>query len=158
MKIIVLILSLIPLMAQARLISKCGTYYAEGFYTEIESTLHNREKKKVILLERGSNSEIKFFISNPNVSTLIPDTHIGVNFKLKLKFVSSCYYHCEGEIVEVLEPIDPFEAPKAFLYPRPTPIKGTEIACLPNSFEDRQPNGEKEMKPKPTKAKTKRKN
>lgn len=158
MKTILIILFLLPIIAQARVINKCGTYYAEGYYTEIESNLHNREKKRVILLERGSNSEIKFFISNPNISSLIPDTHLGVNFKLKLKFISSCYYHCEGEIVEVLEPIDPFEPPRAFLNPRPSPIKGTEIACLPNSFEDRQPNGEKEMKPIPNKEKTKRKN
>lgn len=137
--------------AQARLMSKCGIYYAEGYYTEVESHVHGREKKKVILLERGSMSEINFYISDANISKLIPDTHVGVNFKLKLKFISSCDYHCEGEIVEVLEPIDPFEAPKAFLYPRPNPIKGTEIACRPNSFEDRQPSGEKKPESKPIK-------
>jgi hypothetical protein len=133
---------LLPAVSQARLINKCGTYYAEGYYTEIESTLHSRQKKKVILLERGSNSEIRFFISNPDIQKLIPDSHLGVNFKLKLKFESSCFYACEGKIVEVIQPLDPFQSPKPFLYPRPTPIAGTEVQCKSNSFEDieREPN------------------
>ena len=136
MKKIFLILFLMPLVAQARLINKCGTYYAEGYYTEIESPLHNRQKKRVILLERGSNSEIKFFISNPDIQKLIPDNHLGVNFKLKLKFESSCFYACEGIVVEVIEPLDPFQAPQSFLFPRPTPLKGAEVQCQLNSFED----------------------
>lgn len=136
---------LLPAVSQARLINKCGTYYAEGYYTEIESPLHNRQKKKVILLERGSNSEIKFFVSNPDIQKLIPYSHLGVNFKLKLKFESSCFYACDGKIIEVMEPLDPFRSPKPFLNPRPTPIAGTEVKCKPNSFEDieGEPNGVK---------------
>lgn len=132
---LILILSL-PAIANARLIDKCGTYYAEGYYTEIESNLHNGQKKRVILLERGSNSEIKFYISNSNISKSIPDTHLGVNFKLKLLFTSSCWYACEGNVVEAIEPLDPYQSPRPFLFPRPHPIKGTEIECKPNTFED----------------------
>jgi hypothetical protein len=144
-KLFLFLLFLMPLISEARLINKCGTYYAEGYYTEIESNLHSRQKKKVILLERGTNSEIKFFISNSDIQKLIPDTHIGVNFKLKINFDSSCFYACEGKIVEVIEPIDPFQEPKPFLNPRPSPINGTEVKCKPNSFEDveREPTSEK---------------
>lgn len=135
---------LLPAVGQARLINKCGTYYAEGYYTEIESNLHNRQKKKVVLLERGTNSEIKFFISNGDIQKLIPDTHLGVNFKLKINFESSCYYACEGKIIEVIEPLEPYQNPKPFLNPRPSPMSGTEVKCKPNSFEDeRQPSSAK---------------
>lgn len=153
MKLFIAIVVILPAIAQARLINKCGLYSADGYYTEIESNLHNRQKKRVILLERGSNSEITFYISNPDITKLIPDTHLGVNFKLKLRFTSSCWYHCEGEVVEVMEPIDPFETSKSFLFPRPIPIKGTESICQPNPFEDevRKPNGMKKEKTKPKK-------
>jgi hypothetical protein len=142
-KFFLTLILLLPVVSQARLIDKCGTYYAEGYYTEIESPLHNRQRNKVILLGRGSHSEIRFFISNPDIQKLIPDSHIGVNFKLKLIFESSCFYACEGKIAEVIEPIDPFQEPKSFLYPRPFPLKNTEVRCKPNSFEDieREPNG-----------------
>jgi hypothetical protein len=148
-KFFLTLILLIPILCQARLINKCGTYYAEGYYTEVESPLHNGQKKKVILLERGTNSEIRFFISNPEFQKLIPNSHLGVNFKLKLTFESSCFYACEGRIAEVIEPIDPFQEPKSFLYPRPSPIKNTEVLCKPNSFEDieRAPS-EVKIKPK----------
>lgn len=144
-KFFLTLILLFPAVSQARLINKCGAYYVEGYYTEIESPLHNRQKKKVILLERGSNSEIKFFISNPDIQKLIPDSHLGVNFKLKLIFQSSCFYACEGKIVEVIEPLDPFQSPKPFIYPRPAPIAGAEVKCKPNSIEDieREANGVK---------------
>ncbi len=142
-KFFLVFILIMPAVSQARLINKCGTYYAEGYYTEIESPLHNKQKKKVILLGRGSDSEIKFFISNPDIQKLIPDSHLGVNFKLKLNFESSCFYACEGKIAEVIEPMDPFQEPKSFLYPRPSPIKNSEVRCKPNSFEDveRETNG-----------------
>lgn len=143
-KIYLLLAILLPLTSQARLIDKCGIYNAEGFYTQIESVLHTNQKKSVILLDRGSRSEIKFYISNDDIQKLIPNTHLGVNFKLKLSFESSCYYACEGKIIEVLEPLDPFENPKSFLNPRPSPIAGTEFKCKHNSFEDeRQPSSAK---------------
>jgi hypothetical protein len=143
---------LIPAVVEARVIDKCGTYYAEGYYTEIKSTLHNGQKKKVVLLERGSNSEIKFFVSNTDIQKLIPDSHLGVNFKLKINFESSCFYACEGRVIEVIEPLDPVQSPKPFLYPRPTPIAGTGVQCKPNSFEDID-RGSNEMKTKTEKKK-----
>ena len=137
MRRLCLLFILIPTLAQAhRLIDRCGVYLAEGYYTEIRSHFHQGKKKRVILLDRGSNSEIKFFVMNQDMSKLIPDTYLGVNLKLKLKFVSSCWHHCEGEVIEILEAIDPFEVPKSFLFPKPNPIRGTNIPCKPNSFED----------------------
>lgn len=124
-------------VTHARTIDKCGTYLAEGYYTEIKSNPHGKEKRRVVVLERGSNSEIRFYISNTNIKKLIPDTHLGVNFRMKLKFASSCWYLCEGEVIEVIEPLDPTQEPRQFLFPRPTPIKGSEIKCQPNSFEDK---------------------
>ena len=126
---------ILPVFSDARLINKCGTYYAEGYYTEIESPLHHNQKKKAVLLERNSNSEIKFFVSNQDIQKLIPDSHIGVNFKMKLNFESSCFYACEGKIIEVIEPLDPFQSTKPFLFPHPSPLNGTEVQCKPNSFE-----------------------
>ena len=142
--LLILALCLAPLTSFARMVNKCGTYYAEGYYTEITSALHGQQKKRVILLDRGTNSEIKFFISNNDIQKLIPDSHLGVNFKLKLIFESSCFYACEGKIAEVIEPMEPFQAPKVFLSPRPSPIVGTEFKCKPNSFEDeREPSSVK---------------
>lgn len=50
MKFLISMILLVPTLSEARLIKKCGTYYAEGYYTEIESNLHNKKKKRVILL------------------------------------------------------------------------------------------------------------
>ncbi|MCK5072558.1 MAG: hypothetical protein KAQ98_03970 [Bacteriovoracaceae bacterium] len=135
MKYLPILVLLACLTAKAKIIDKCGTYYADGYYTEIKSVPHNRETKRVILLERGTDSEIRFYINNKNLKKLIPDTHLGVNFKLKLKFTSQCWYHCEGSIVEVIKPLDPFTPPRPFLFPRPKPIEKTEVKCRRNSIE-----------------------
>lgn len=143
-KLFLILIWIFPLLGEARIINKCGTYYAEGYYTEIVSNLHNQQKKRVILLDRGTNSEIRFFIENSDIQKLIPDTHLGVNFKLKLTFESSCFYACEGKVVEVIEPLEPFQDPKVFLSNHPSPIAGTEFKCKLNSFEDeREPSSVK---------------
>lgn len=120
----------------AELVEKCGNYIAEGYYTEIKSSLHDESKKRVIILNRGSQSEIKFYITNKKMDKLIPDTHLGVNFKLKLKFISKCWYHCEGSLEEVIRPLEPFDHPKLFTYPRPELISGTETKCEKNSIDN----------------------
>ena len=97
---------------EAKPIKTCGVYYAEGFYTEIESPLHKGAKKRVILLDRNSASEIRFFITNKNITKLLSDDLLGTNFKLELKFNSSCFYDCEGEIAKVIGPLDLPQEPK----------------------------------------------
>lgn len=123
--------------AISKVIDRCGIYQAQGYYTEIESVPHNKAKKKVILVERGTDSEITFYINNKKLPDLLPETHLGVNFSLKLKIVSSCWFHCEGEVVEVFGPLDPTAKPAIFLFPRPNLIPGTELKCQSNSMEDR---------------------
>jgi hypothetical protein len=136
MKMVFFVLFILAIRSEAKAINKCGTYQAEGYYTEIVSNFHDKKRKKVILLDRGTNSEIKFFVLNSDIDKLIPITHLGVNFKLKLNFASSCSYACEGKIIEVIQPLSPLENPKPFLSPRPNPIKRTEVKCKPNSIEE----------------------
>lgn len=124
-----------PYLANAFSIEKCGNYKVEGYYTEISSNLHNGQQKKVILLNRNSRSEIIFYIKNKNIEKLIPDTHLRVDFKLTLQFISLCFNHCEGFIKSIEKPLDPFLSPEYFSYFRTKIIRGTEIPCLPNSFE-----------------------
>lgn len=118
----------------SKTIKKCGVYRAEGYYTRIKSVLHNLQMKDVIILNRGSDSEIIFYIHNKNLKKLIPKSHLGVNFKLELSFISQCHYRCEGKIKKVIGPIDPFQEPKQFTYPIPTPLKGTGINCKKSSL------------------------
>lgn len=122
--------------ARGALISECGTYEVEGYYTRIKSRLHGGQTKDVILIERGSNSEIRFFPENSesSLNALIPETHRGVNFRLRLKFASACFYDCTGQLIEVVEPLKPYEIPRPFLSPRPVPIKGTEVKCAPGTL------------------------
>lgn len=110
----------------ARPLDKCGVYDVDAYYL---TPAENKEGKAVFLLNRDSESEIRFYVKNPNIAEIIPDSFVGVNFRLKLRFTVSCYYHCEGRIEEVLGPLDPFQYPRLFFHSRQDPIAGTEIKC-----------------------------
>ena len=113
-------------------VKECGTYPAEGYYDEIVSPDHNDQKKRVFLMNRNSNSEIRVFLLNKNLDKLIPKDHLGTKFKVTLKFVSQCLYRCEAELVDAIEPIDPFDQAKTFNHALPKDRIGPAIACLPN--------------------------
>jgi len=138
MRYLIFLLLFTNSIVKSKLIDRCGNYYVEGYYTKIKSALHDWKNKRVVLIERGTNSEIKFYPQNKNLEKLIPDTLIGVSFKLELKFSSSCWYHCEGEIVKIIAPLEPFTSTQSFLFPKPKPIKGTEKKCLINSIDKRK--------------------
>ena len=101
-------------LAQANLVSRCGVYEVDAFYLKIKSSIYGNKVKRVFLLNRNSDSQVTFNILNKDITRLIPDTYLGVNFRVKLNFVSECNYHCIGEVVEVMTPLSPFQSMRVF--------------------------------------------
>ena len=122
-----------------QIIENCGTYSVQGYYTEIPSLNSKGAKQPVILIERDSQSEIKFVVTNLDKDTKlakkdsrigrIQDLVVGLNYNFKIKFITACWYHCEGEIVEIGEVLDQGIEPEPFLFPYPRPLAGTNIKC-----------------------------
>lgn len=107
--------------ANAKLIKKCGTYSAEGYY----------KKSQIFLLDRGTDSEVTLSLKNyhpENTRVLIQE---GDPVQIQFKLLSSCDYFCEG-ILTNLKQLKKLEKLKSFWFPFPSPIKNTEIKCKNN--------------------------
>ena len=110
-------------------VEECGIYPVEGYYAEINSPEHERVIKPVLLLNRGSDSEVRVYLLNTNLDKLIPRSHLGAKFKINLEFVSQCLYRCEGRIVKVIAPLDPFEEAKHFTTANSSMRIGPKTPC-----------------------------
>lgn len=116
----------ISINIQAKIINECGLYYVEGTYVE---RVKKGKNKRLILLNKGTNSEIRFYIKNKNIEKILPHTLLDSKLRLILNFQKKCWFSCKGEVSMLLRVMPPFDAAQVYLNSRPRPISGQMKKC-----------------------------
>ncbi|MBF0362939.1 MAG: hypothetical protein HQK49_18110 [Oligoflexia bacterium] len=113
-------------------INNCGTYTVEGRYTIKKNP--SGITQPVILLEKGSDSEITLYLDNPNITKVISDKYMDTNIKLKVKITTSCWFKCRATALHFIELIPLNRALKSIFSASGSRISN-KIKCQSNSLE-----------------------
>jgi len=106
----------------ATTLEKCGVYNVEGYL--IRKVQDGKDEMQLIV-EKGTEAEVTFNIGSYEEKKykFYIDTKVNMNILVSKK----CMYQCAAQIVEFKKALEPFDNPKPFLFPKPSPLE--EMKC-----------------------------
>jgi hypothetical protein len=100
--------------AFAYLIRDCGDYAIEGY---LKTEIINGNETLLLISDQDTLSEVKFNLGKFNKKK--QGYYIGCNVSLEVRLLKTCNYSCEGQLLKINRPLDPFEQPASLSYLHP---------------------------------------
>ncbi len=99
-------------------LEKCGEYEAEAFVSAPKNE-KSVPGDPVLIIERKSESETE--LTFPSIESNTLRKYIGTHLRVRFQIKMPCFGKCKANLIKVIRPLEPYQKPANFFFPRPEP-------------------------------------